>query len=134
MHKRINEHEKFIISEIEKIENEQSGNNEYSHKKIKDLIDFHHKAITNFQHERLIHLIVTFFFALLLIKSVVGVIAITFLSSNQDYSLFSLMAIIICVILFITELFYIKHYYHLENGTQKLYVLSNKLFNLLKNK
>ena len=70
-----------------------------------------------FQHERLVHLIVTFF---------VGIAAILFLIS------FLLLENIYLFILFLITLFlfipYIFHYYYLENGTQKLndlYLKSN---------
>ena len=69
-------------------------------------------VIKFFQHERLVHLIVTFF---------VGIAAILFLISFlllENIYLFILFLITLC--LFIP---YIFHYYYLENGTQKLYDL-----------
>lgn len=69
-------------------------------------------VIKFFQHERLVHLLVTIF---------TGIIAvmffISFLLVNNIY-LFILFIITLC--LFIP---YIFHYYYLENGTQKLYDL-----------
>ncbi|MBQ1546220.1 MAG: hypothetical protein IIZ59_01660 [Clostridia bacterium] len=63
-----------------------------------------------FQHERLIHLIVTHMFALITIVTLVGMMYF------QTISLFLLM------VLEIGLLFpYVVHYYHLENGTQTLY-------------
>jgi hypothetical protein len=72
-----------------------------------------------FQHERLIHLIVTVFVGLADMISVV----VMFLTSN--YAAFALMALL--SILFI---FYIVHYYALENGVQKLYFLLDKMMKL----
>jgi len=69
-------------------------------------------VITFFQHERFVHLIVTFF---------VGVCAVLFLLGFlqfENISIFILFIITLC--LFIP---YIFHYYYLENGTQKLYDL-----------
>lgn len=69
-------------------------------------------VIKFFQHERLVHLLVTFF---------VGIAAILFLISFlllENIYLFILFLITLC--LFIP---YIFHYYYLENGTQKLYDL-----------
>ena len=69
-------------------------------------------VIKFFQHERLVHLIVTFF---------VGIAAILFLISFlllENIYLFILFLITLC--LFIP---YIFHYYYLENGTQKSYDL-----------
>jgi hypothetical protein len=38
------------------------------------------------------------------------------------------------LILLITDLFYIRHYYRLENGTAKLYIATNRLYALLAKK
>lgn len=63
-----------------------------------------------FQHERLIHLIVTFF---------TGISCILFLLGTLYFeTLYLLLLFIITACLFIP---YIFHYYHLENGVQKLY-------------
>lgn len=69
-----------------------------------------------FQHERLIHLIVTVLFALLTI--------ITLLAN-----LFLLQPLLIALeLLFLILLIpYIRHYYLLENGVQKLYEYYDKL-------
>lgn len=63
-----------------------------------------------FQHERLIHLIVTVTFALLLMLAVLG-------------SVFSCSISFILLDVFIGILLvpYIRHYYILENGVQQLY-------------
>jgi hypothetical protein len=37
---------------------------------------------------------------------------------------------VIVAILAVTDLFYIRHYYRLENGTEKLYALTKKLYEL----
>ena len=78
-------------------------------KKItQEIIDNHLIKISFFQHERLIHLIVTIFYALLfIIFSSLGVINYIFL--------------IIALILLIFLICYIIHYFNLENGTQYLY-------------
>ena len=68
------------------------------------------EQIQFFQHERLIHLLVTLF---------VGLLAIVF------FILFMLLKIIliglIFLVLFVLFIPYIIHYYRLENGVQKLY-------------
>lgn len=66
--------------------------------------------IAFFQHERLIHLIVTVTFAIL---TLMGVIA---------YIITSMLLLLALTLLFIILLIpYIRHYYILENGVQKLY-------------
>lgn len=65
-----------------------------------------------FQHERLIHLIVTIF---------TGIITILFLLGFLYFENIPLLILfLLTLILFIP---YIFHYYFLENGVQKLYAL-----------
>lgn len=77
--------------------------------------DFAEEVLTKiqfFQHERLVHLIVTFFTGIGCILFLLGFIAF------EMIPLFLLF--IVTLMLFIP---YIFHYYTLENGTQKLYDL-----------
>lgn len=74
-----------------------------------------------FQHERLVHLIVTFMTAVGMILFLLG-----FLTTN-NIPLF--MLFVITLLLFIP---YIFHYYFLENGTQALYDLYFKIKDLEK--
>ncbi len=68
-----------------------------------------------FQHERLIHLIVTHMFAIITIVTLMGMIY------------FKTIPLLILLVLEIGLLFpYIIHYYHLENGTQKLYTFYDR--------
>lgn len=68
--------------------------------------------ISFFQHERLVHLIVTVF---------AGISTIIFLISFIYFEKLSLLLLfLITLLLFIP---YIFHYYFLENGIQKLYSL-----------
>ena len=72
--------------------------------------------ITFFQHERLIHLIVTFF---------TGISCILFLLGTLYFETLPLLLLfLITLCLFIP---YILHYYYLENGVQKLYDLYFKI-------
>ena len=69
-----------------------------------------------FQHERLIHLLVTMLFALLTFGSL-----FTFLVTG-------FLPVIALFVLFLALLIpYIFHYYHLENGVQQLYELYDQL-------
>ncbi len=86
--------------------------------KINDeVISNHLTKISFFQHERLIHLLVTLFYALLLI---------VFMALGILSFMFYFIAIIISIFL----IFYIIHYFRLENGVQYLY----KQYDLLLNK
>lgn len=73
-----------------------------------EIIEEHLIKIQFFQHERLIHLLVTLAYALLAI--------ITF-----SISVFSPMFVFIGIILVLFLIPYVLHYFHLENGVQYLY-------------
>lgn len=73
-----------------------------------DLIDKHLIKISFFQHERLVHLLVTLFFSILFLLFV-GL-------CYFDYRFF-----VIALILFIFVICYVVHYFYLENGVQRLY-------------
>ena len=77
---------------------------------IRDKLEEHLVQVGFFQHERLIHLIVTVTFALLEMLAIV-------LSVISD-SLFTLLLPVVILILLVP---YILHYYILENEVQKMY-------------
>ena len=91
-----------------------------SNKRITDdTIQKHLIKINFFQHERLIHLLVTLFFAFL---------AIVFLILGFVYYMFFIISFILLVFL----MFYVVHYFRLENGVQYMYKQYDKM--LEKNK
>lgn len=69
-----------------------------------------------FQHERLIHLIVTVTFAILTVLSIFAFLAL------EQIGLLAL-----CILLLVLLVPYIRHYYILENGVQKLYTYYDEL-------
>lgn len=69
-----------------------------------------------FQHERLIHLIVTVLFALMTI--------LVFLLAVTNFAPWTGVLLLFLLVLLIP---YIKHYWLLENGTQKLYKYYDKM-------
>lgn len=88
---------------------------------IRDKLEEHLVQVGFFQHERLIHLIVTVTFALLEMLAIV-------LSVISD-SLFTLLLPVVILILLIP---YIRHYYILENEVQKMYVQYDRMQRLLR--
>lgn len=80
------------------------------------LIDSLLIQIRFFQHERLVHLIVTVTFAILIILAVLGCVL------SPQLSLFALVALLLILLVP-----YIRHYYILENGVQKLYTCYDRL-------
>ena len=95
---------KYLYDYIKEIDDLLKNN-----KKIANaIIENHLIKISFFQHERLIHLLVTLFYALLfLIFTALGFVHYTFF--------------FIALILIVFLLFYIVHYFRLENGVQYLY-------------
>lgn len=69
-----------------------------------------------FQHERLIHLIVTVTFAILTLLALLGCVL------EPQPALFALV-----ILLLVLLVPYIRHYYILENGVQKLYGYYDRL-------
>lgn len=69
-----------------------------------------------FQHERLIHLLVTLAFALM--ELIAAIVTILY---PQLFT--AVLSLLMLCLLFP----YVVHYYHLENGTQTLYVLYDRL-------
>mgnify|MGYP000095686846 CR=1 FL=1 len=107
LEKYLREYRKYITGLID-------SNQDVDYERI---IAYHEKQIEFFQHERLIHLIVTTLFAILFFASVLVVVFIQ-----------SLAIILLSVMLLIMNIAYIKHYYFLENEVQKLYQDFNKLY------
>ena len=93
-------------TDIKKTDTEEQTMQEMVQDKLKE----HLVQVGFFQHERLIHLIVTVTFALLEMLAIV-------ISVISD-SLFTLLLPIVILILLIP---YIRHYYILENEVQKMY-------------
>lgn len=69
-----------------------------------------------FQHERLVHLIVTVTFAVLTMLSVLGNLLVP-----------GLGLLLLTILLLVLLIPYIRHYYILENGVQKLYEYYDRL-------
>ena len=106
-------------SEAQKADNAEQITQEL----IRDKLEGHLVQVGFFQHERLIHLIVTVTFALLEMLAIV-------LSVISD-SLFTLLLPVVILILLVP---YIRHYYILENEVQKMYVQYDRMQSLLRQK
>ena len=84
--------------------------------KTAEMLSEFETKISYFQHERLIHLIVTVLFGLATVITIPA-----YLVTDQ-------VALLILGGLFLCLLFpYIIHYFHLENGVQQLYLYYNQL-------
>ena len=86
-----------------------------------ELLSLHRDKIAFFQHERIVHLLVTILFALMTLITVIAFV----ISENITF-----LPLIVCFL--ILTIPYIKHYYFLENQTQELYKDYDKLLERLK--
>lgn len=98
---------------------------------VQSFYELHIDRVRDFQHERLIHLIVTLFFGCLLLLSIAGALYTLTLASDPVGPMMNALSWSLCVILFITEIFYVRHYYVLENGVQRLYNSTSELEKLI---
>ncbi|MDR1441100.1 MAG: hypothetical protein LBJ02_01695 [Bifidobacteriaceae bacterium] len=94
---------------------------------LRCLAAYHDAQTRNFQHERLIHLLVTLFFAAVWAGAVVALV-LYLVSGAEPDGLTMPGLVALCVVLTGLEVAYIGHYYHLENNVQALYRLTTKLF------
>lgn len=83
------------------------------------LSTYHQTQILLMQHERLVHLLITLFFTFLFLCSSIS----TFCAPMP-------LLFLLDLILLITLLFYIRHYYRLENGLARWYEIYTELENL----
>ena len=88
-----------------------------------DVLNEHLIQISFFQHERMIHLIVTVTFALMTIISM-GLVLI----------LDSAPLIVLTLMLLVLLISYIGHYYTLENEVQKMYYQYDQILKKIRNK
>ncbi|MDE5820368.1 MAG: hypothetical protein K2N41_03730 [Lachnospiraceae bacterium] len=86
-----------------------------------DMLREHLTQIQFFQHERLIHLIVTCLFAIL---AFAAFFALFFTMNAGLFVLFAALLVLLVP--------YIRHYYILENGVQRMYTQYDRLRDLLR--
>jgi membrane-bound metal-dependent hydrolase YbcI (DUF457 family) len=78
--------------------------------------DHHDRRVRDFQHERLVHLLVTLFVALF------ALLAVAWLLHEPSAGAAALAALLL-----VLTAAYVLHYFRLENGVQRLYDLSRRL-------
>ncbi len=101
---------KYIKNFINDLEQKIQDN----HKFTKEELTAIRIKITDFQHERLIHLLVTLFY---------GIYMLFFLALAGFHIIFLIPFLLIITFL----LFYIKHYFFLENAIQYIYKLYDQI-------
>lgn len=95
------------------------------------LVEYHKVILAQFQHERLIHLVITLFFALFLLLMFIFTIILFVVSPNNVAgNLLMWSAGTVTFLLLVVTLFYVRHYYMLENGVQKLEEITKRLYKI----
>ncbi len=89
-----------------------------------ELAEYHREMLTNFQRERLIHLIITLFFSAVSL-AIIGVLVWSILALGFAVEMTAFYILVIIIISLTVA--YIKHYYFLENHIQGLYDYTKKL-------
>jgi hypothetical protein len=102
------------ISEITEYMNGKMAEDDRSG--IGKVLDEFEVKIAFFQHERLIHLIVTVLFAIMEMMSIYTLI----LSANVS-------VVVFCVMFLVLLVPYVMHYYFLENSVQKMYHMRDEI-------
>ncbi|MBR1798228.1 MAG: hypothetical protein IJ757_09520 [Clostridiales bacterium] len=106
----MNEIKAFIANELDSAD----GN------RIREVLSEFETKIAYFQHERLIHLIVTVLFALLEMMSVYTFV----ITLSGSVGVFCVMFLVLLVP-------YVMHYYFLENSVQEMYKLRDRIVSKL---
>lgn len=88
------------------------------------LAEYHREMVANFQHERLIHLIITLFFVFI---SIMLLFIAAWTGATYSFGQEMLPLYILLGIMVVLTGFYVKHYYVLENHIQALYKYCEKL-------
>lgn len=124
MGKRLKNYLAYIDGLLARLEADGSGNGSlYSVRdssEVEQIIREHLIQISFFGHERLIHLIVTCLFAVL-----------TFAVFFIMLFTFNIGLIVLFAALLVLLFPYIRHYYILENGVQKMYVQYDRMREIL---
>jgi hypothetical protein len=126
MDKAIKTHKQYILDQIEVLRKSDDK------KALRELSAYHQSRVQDFQHERLVHLLVTLFFGTLMLLGFLSVVVLSSvaelsLTAIDPYRILLVLATILSCLLLVIELGYVWHYYKLENGVQDLYKISETL-------
>lgn len=124
MDKSLTAHENYVTAEISSLTGKGAK------ARAEELYYYHVDRVRDFQHERQIHLSVTLFFAGLLLLDVIGLLWVGS-AGFEPVTLLTALFGSAGAVLFVTVLLYVRHYYRLENGVQRLYELTEKLHRII---
>jgi Flp pilus assembly protein TadB len=97
--------------------------------RARDLSAYHARETRNFQHERLVHLLVTLFFGVILVGCFAAIIVLAGVPAEVAPSVAGVF--VLTMVVLVLEMFYAGHYYRLENAVQRLYTLDREIAHLI---
>ena len=89
---------------------------------LQNILSEHLDKIAFMQHERIVHFLVTFMFAVILC-----IFMCAFIFSEN------IMLLVLVTIILVLLAFYIKHYYFLENTVQEMYRIYDRILEKMRN-
>ena len=116
MKKPLQEHINFIETTLE---------NEKGTFDWRGLSDFNRSQIGFFQHERLIHLLITLFFGLMFFESII--LELLLIEAGNGLITLSFGLLALSAMLLVLLCFYVLYYFALENGVQTLHDLDREI-------
>lgn len=91
---------------------------------VAKLREYHTVRVHECMHERQMHLYVALFFGLLVLLFTGTLL----LAATLGLALLTWLVGAAALLLVVTEVFYVAHYYQLENGVQALYEITKRLY------
>ncbi len=117
MENRIKSYEQFIKKELKR---------DLSPSEREKLAKYHKEMVENFQHERLVHLLIMLFF--ISVSLALIWILLDFMFTTYEISLETILFTALTLLVSGLSVAYVRHYYFLENHIQKLYDVSSSLY------
>jgi len=115
---------KYIKAYLAEVESFAAAMSDKDISEVSEFLKEFEIKIGYFQHERLIHLLVTLTFAILQIFTIFAVLVISY---PMNLSFVVMTILILCLLTG-----YIMHYYLLENSVQKMYHLRDSIVEEIK--
>jgi hypothetical protein len=129
MEKQINAFMYWLEDELAAVESMEAGDERAA--RARALAALYRQKIADFKHERLIHLIVMLFFVAVtgLVFTAAMLMPQLVFAWNLEIGTGPIIGLyVFSIVLLIIDIFYIKHYYFLENSVQKLYKSEERIF------
>ncbi|MDR1392674.1 MAG: hypothetical protein LBJ62_01695 [Bifidobacteriaceae bacterium] len=130
MYRRLLQHHQFVAAQVAGLRQRRLAGQD-TRLAGAGLALYHDRQTRHFQHERLIHLLVTLFFGGLLLATMAAWAVLALTPADPDATIWVSRGLgLACLVIALLEGFYLRHYYQLENGVQRLYGFDQDLAEL----